>query len=59
MWAHIRQEKSDLGLHCLTKRLLKHINRRQKQATFVMIGAFRIKMQTTCSSSISEMIRNL
>ena len=36
------QEQSDLGLHCLTKRLLKHFNRRQKQTTFV-IGTLRVK----------------
>ena len=34
---------SDLGLHCLTKRLLKHFSRRQKQTTFVVIGALRFK----------------
>ena len=33
------QEQSDLGSHCLTKRLLKYFNRRQKQTTFVVMGA--------------------
>ena len=36
-------EQSDLGLHCLLLRLLKHFRRREKQTTFVAIGAFRVK----------------
>ena len=35
------QEQSDLGPHCLTKRLLKHFRRQQKQMTFVVIGVLR------------------
>ena len=41
MWTQIRQ--SDLGLHCLLERLLKHFSRRQKQTTFVVIGDLRVK----------------
>ena len=37
------QEQFDLGAHCLAKRLLKHFSRRQKQTTFVVIGALRVK----------------
>ena len=33
---------SDLGLHCLLVRLLKHFSRRQKQTTFVVIGVLRV-----------------
>ena len=35
--------QSDLSLHCLTKRLLKHFRIRQKQTTFVVIGTLRVK----------------
>ena len=38
MWTHIRHflcEQSGLGLHCLSKRLLK-------QTTFVAIGPFKV-----------------
>ena len=31
-----------MGPHCLQLRLLKHIDRREKQTTFVAIGALRI-----------------
>ena len=31
-------QESDLGLHCLNKRFLKHLGRLQKQTTFVVIG---------------------
>ena len=34
--APVLQEQPDLGLHCLTKRFLKHISRRQKQTYVVM-----------------------
>ena len=34
-------QTAPLGLHCLTKRLLKHSNRCKKQTTFVVIGALR------------------
>ena len=33
---------SYLGLHCLTNRLLKHVSRRQKELTFVVIGALSL-----------------
>ena len=36
-------EQLDLGPYCLTMRILKHLSRRQKQTTFVVIGALRIK----------------
>ena len=36
-------EQADLGLNCLTKRLLKHFSRRQKQTIFVMIVASNVK----------------
>ena len=36
------QEQSDLNLHCLLERLLKHFSRRQKQTNFVVIGALRL-----------------
>ena len=51
MWTQIRlllQEQSNLGPHCLTKRLLKQFSRRQKQTTFVVIGVQRVNpIQTT------------
>ena len=37
-------QQSDLGLHCLFERLLKHFSRRQNQATFVVIGVLRVKL---------------
>ena len=33
--------QSDLRLHCLLERLLKHFSRRQKQSNFVVISALR------------------
>ena len=39
----VDQDQSDLSLHLLTKRLLKHFCRRQNQTTFVVIGALRVK----------------
>ena len=50
MWNQIRLflEQSDLGLHSLSKRLLKHFNKRQK-ATFVVIGALRGKIHLSVS----------
>ena len=45
MWTQIKmliQEQFDMGLHCLTKRLLKHLGGQQKQTTFVVIGALRV-----------------
>ena len=35
-------EQSDLGPHCLSLPLLKHFRRREKQTTFVAIGALRV-----------------
>ena len=35
-------EQTVLGPHCLPWRLLKHISRREKQITFVAIGALRV-----------------
>ena len=35
--------QSDLGPHCLPLRLLKHFSRREKQTTFVAIGALRVR----------------
>ena len=32
-----------MGPHCLPERLLKHFSRREKQTTFVAIGALRVK----------------
>ena len=32
----------DLGLHCLTQQLLKHLSRWQNQTTFVVVGALRV-----------------
>ena len=36
------QEQSDLGLNCLSKRLLKHFIRRQNQTTFIVIGTLKV-----------------
>ena len=35
-------EQSDLGLHCLSKRLQKHFSRGLEQITFVVIGTLRV-----------------
>ena len=37
----LRSEQSDLGLHCLKKRLLKHLGRKHYQTTLVVIDALR------------------
>ena len=37
------KEQSDLGPHCLPKRLFKHFSRREKQTTFVAIGSLRVQ----------------
>ena len=37
------KQQSDLGLHCLTERVLKHFSRQQKGTTFVVIGALRVQ----------------
>ena len=34
----LETEQSDIGLHCLTKRFLKHFSSQQRQMTFVLIG---------------------
>ena len=41
-------EQSNLGPHCLPQRLLKHFSRREKQTTFVAIGALRAKCKRAC-----------
>ena len=38
-------QQSDLGPYCLPLRLLKHFVRREKQTTFVVIGALRVKLR--------------
>ena len=42
MWTQIRQEQSDLDLHCLSKRFQNISDRQQKQTTFVIIGTLRV-----------------
>ena len=44
--APIGYEQSDLVLHCLYKRLLKHLGRRQSQTTVVVIGTLRVSTLT-------------
>ena len=42
MWNQIRlplREQSDLGLNCVSNRLLKHFSRRQKQMIIVIGGS--------------------
>ena len=39
-------DQTDLGLHCLLERLLKHFSRQQKQTTFVVIGVLRDMFKT-------------
>ena len=46
------QRQSDLDLHCLSKRLLKHFSSGEKQTTFVMIGALRVKNFSTTEQLI-------
>ena len=36
-----------MGPHCLPLRLLKHFSRREKQTTFVAIGALKVKDNET------------
>ena len=38
------QTAPDLGLHCLSKRLIKNFSRWQKQRVFVVIGAYFFKV---------------
>ena len=38
------QTAPDLGLHCLTKRPLKHFSKRKQQTSFVVIGALRVNL---------------
>ena len=40
----VNPDQSDLGLHCLLERLLKHFSRREKQATIVVIGVLRVNI---------------
>ena len=40
---HVGLEQSELCPHGLSERLLKHFSRREKQTTFVAIGALRVK----------------
>ena len=52
MWTKISvllQKPSDLGLHCLTKMLLKNFRRLKKQTTFVVIGTLRVDILGTFS----------
>ena len=35
-------DQTDMGPHCLSKRLLKKFSRQQKQTTFVVIGPLRV-----------------
>ena len=50
------EEQSDLGLHFLTKRLLKHFNRSQKQTAFVVIVALRVKITGWLRMHVSGLI---
>ena len=45
--ARTRGLQADLGPHCLSLRFLKHFSRREKQTTFVAIGALRVKRNMT------------
>ena len=40
-------DQTDLGLHSLLERLLKHFSRQQKQTTFVVIGILRDTFKTS------------
>ena len=50
------QEQSDLGPHCLSKRLLKHFSRQEKQETFVAIGALVYLLRAAASSSSPKLL---
>ena len=55
MWTQVRLlllEQSDLSLHCLLERLLKHFSRRQKLMNFIVIGALRVKLDPPENLSI-------
>ena len=44
MWTQMRQFlQEQSGLHCLSKGLLKHFSRQQKQMAFVVIGTLRVE----------------
>ena len=45
---------SDLGLHRLTKRLLKQFSRQQKQTILDVIGALRINVSTKQEGVFSQ-----
>ena len=40
------QKQSDLDPHCLPKRILKKVDRQEKQTPIVVIGALRFKIAT-------------
>ena len=53
MWTQIRlllQEQSDLGLHYLSNRLLKHFSRQQKKMKFVVNGALKVYTEINLSA---------
>ena len=39
-------DQSDLSIHCLTKRLLKYLERQQKQTAFVVMGILKLRQAT-------------
>ena len=43
--------QSDLGIHCLHRLEASLIGRRQKQTTFVVIGALRVKTMSKFHNS--------
>ena len=45
-----------MGLQCLSKRLQKYFNRREKQTTFVVIGALRVSEKTACNMFVNMFI---
>ena len=49
------EQTAHIGPHCLPYRLLKHFSRREKQITFVAIGALRVKI--SCDSVSGELLR--
>ena len=49
--------KSNLGLHCLAMRLLKHLSRRQKQTIFVVISTLTVISQM--GNHILKNIKNM
>ena len=47
-------QTAPIGIHCLTKKLLKHFSRQQKQTSLVVIGALRVKFKTIIKVQVSE-----